>query len=140
MTKANAVVGPIEILPPNPVRTAGASRAAAVDPVAAADAMTGRRGSASARPAPVDVVIDIDAAGNPQPSSTGTAESGSQHRGRRRALPYNPPEGRRSPYATAAPGTTNKPSLREAGTLAYRSADGLVADYAHRGTFFDLTV
>jgi hypothetical protein len=134
------VVGRIEILPPNPVHAASASRTAAADPVAAADALSGRRGGAAPRPAPVDVVIDIDAAGNPQRSSTGTAESGSQHRGRRRALPYTPPEGRRSPYATAAAGTTNKPSLREAGSLAYRSADALVADYAHRGTFFDLTV
>jgi hypothetical protein len=37
-------------------------------------------------------------------------------------------------------GAAGKPTLRDAGTLAYRSADGLIADYAHRGTFFDLSV
>jgi hypothetical protein len=86
-------------------------------------------------------VIDLDASGEPRSFSDSAAETGGQQRGRRRALPYHPaPEGRRSPFATAAAGAAGKPMLRDAGTLAYRSADGLVADYAHRGTFFDLSV
>ena len=141
------MVGPIEILPPHTVHAGRVERAKATDPVAAVDAMTGRRGGTSPRPARVDVVIDIDAAGNLQPApaqkttASSAAGSGGQPRGRRQALPYgSAPEGRRSAYATAMAGTADKAALRAAGALAYRSADGLVADYAHRGTFFDLKV
>ena len=134
------MVSPIEILPPNPVHAAGVTRAAP-DPVVAADAATGRRGNAAPRPAPAEIIIDIDPTADPKPTSGDTAESGTQHRGQRRALPYHPaPEGRRSPYATASADAANKPSLREAGTLAYRAADGLIAGYAHRGTFYDLKI
>jgi len=136
------VVGPIEILPPlSPVHAAAAARAVPPDPV---DGATGRPGGAGPRPA--DVVIDVDAAGDPRPPTTrkvdsrGTAEPGSEQRGRRRTPPHRPaPESRRSPYATAIAGAAHKPALRDAGNLAYRSAEGLGADYAPRGTFYDLT-
>ena len=134
------MVGPIEILSPSSaVHAAAAARAIPVDPVAP--------GGAGPRRAPIDVVIDIDAAGDPQPrpagkaNADGAAEPGSEQRGRRRTPPYRPvPESRRSPYATAIAGAAHKPALRDAGTRAYRGAEGLGADYAPRGTFYDLTV
>ncbi|MGE5146033.1 MAG: hypothetical protein ACM3N5_04755 [Candidatus Eiseniibacteriota bacterium] len=132
------MVGPIEILPPHPVHTATSARVAATGPVAAADAVSGRRGPV---PRPAEVVIDLDPAGNPKAISGAAAESGTQQHGQRRALPYHPSaDSRRSPYATASADAAKKPSVREAGTLAYRAADGLIADYAHRGTFYDLKI
>lgn len=133
------MVGPIEILPRFPAHGAGTSRVSAPDPVAASDAMSGRRGSAAPRPAPAEIVIDIDPTGDSRPSSGGAAESGTQQRGRQRALPYNSvSQGRRAPSVAAA--GADKASLRKTGAAAYRAADLLIADYAHRGTFFDLKV
>ena len=132
------MVGPIEILPPlSPVHAAAAARAIPVEP-------SDRTGHAGGRPsprlAPADVVIDVDASGDPQPRPSARAEAGGQRTGQRRARPAQPTPERRAVYGTALAGAADRPSLRETGAIAYRSADGLIADFAHRGTFLDLEV
>jgi hypothetical protein len=135
------VVGPIEILPPLSSPAADAARRVPLDPIAPAGAADERRGHATPRPLPVDVVFEIDTARDARPRPEGAAGAASRHRGGRRPLPYPPgPEGRRSPFAASAAGAADRPVPRDAGALAYRSADGLIADYAHRGTFLDLSV
>lgn len=136
------MVGPIEILPPLRPSAAGPARSAPLDPIAATPGATSRRRDAAPRPAPAEVIIDLDASGEPRRGSdSASAEKGAHARGRRRALPpYAASEGRRSPFTGAPADAAGRPAARDAGTLAYRSADSLIADYAHRGTFFDLSV
>jgi hypothetical protein len=133
------VVGRIEILPPLSSATARAARGTPRDQIAAA---AGARDRAP-RPAPgragADIIIDINAAGDPERVSTGASRASSDDL--RRALPYPPAAGAGGPsQAGAVAGASDRATLRDAGVLAYRSADGLVADYAHRGTFVDLSI
>ena len=133
------MVGPIEIIPPSSSASARSARATPLDPVAEPGDTARRHGRAASRPAAV--VIDIDAAGNPRAAGPTDSVAGGRPAGTRRVPPTQPvSESRRSPFSTATPDAADKPALRSAGMLAYRNADGLAADYAHRGTFYDLSV
>lgn len=124
------MVGPIEILPPlSRVHATAAARALPIEPA-------GRTDRTGARPAPAAAVVDVEA----ELWSSDRAGAGDEHAGRRRARPAQPLPVRRALYGTPPVGAAKSARLRETGTLAYRSADGLAADVAHRGTFFDLKV
>jgi hypothetical protein len=127
------VVGPIEILPPlSPVHAAAAARALPVEPA-------GRTDRAGTRPAPAAVVIDVEPGEAETPAST-RAEGGGERVARRRARAAQPIPERRALYGTAPAGAAGGTVLRETGTVAYRGADALIADFVHRGTFLDLKV
>ncbi|HVO14660.1 MAG TPA: hypothetical protein VMV26_05575 [Alphaproteobacteria bacterium] len=133
LNQGKRVVGPIEILPPlSPAHAAAAARAIPIDPAS-------RSGRPGPRPAPAEVVIDVEA-GEPQGPASAGAKAGGERAGRRRARPPQPMPERRALYGTTPAGAANGTTLRETGTVAYRSADGLIADAAHRGAFFDLKV
>lgn len=137
------MVGSIEVLPPLVSAASGAARRVALDPVEPISAPAGRRGRTASGPAPAPVVVDLDLesqrAAGPRPECAAEGDS------RDRGGPRPPAHGggvdsRRSPFATSAARASEQPVVRDAGMLAYRNADGLAVEYAHRGAFFDLSV